>query len=113
MTVGAKRRIEITKSHVYGLLLLIGLLVAIGYAVALAIERTAPINPVTGFHMSVAGSILFFAYPVAVTIQAVLFLMALWLFFWGIFNDRMLIWWAFGVLGLGFTYAALNYLVSI
>jgi hypothetical protein len=105
--------VRITPRHVYILLWLLGLAIAVVYAAGIAIERSAPVNPVTGFHMSIAGSLLFFAYPVAVTIQAMLFLTGLWMLVWGMISDRRLIWGGFGVLGLGFMYAALNYVTSM
>jgi hypothetical protein len=107
------RRVRITNKHIYILLWLLGLALAVVYAAAIVIERTAPLNPITHFHVSVAGSVLFFAYPVAVTLQIMLVLTGISLLVIGMIGPRKWVWAGFGILGLGLLFAALNYVVSI
>jgi hypothetical protein len=82
------------------------------YGWALYIERTAPINAVTGFHVSTAGAFVYLLYPVATVLQTILLLSGFWLMLMGMVGNRKWTLPGLGIFVLGAGFMLVNYLIS-
>ncbi|HSE61390.1 MAG TPA: hypothetical protein VLA88_03780 [Candidatus Saccharimonadales bacterium] len=107
------RGVRVTpKQAAYTIAGLLALLLVSGYAAAIWLERTAPVHPVTGFHTSLAGSLLFFAYPVLVVLQSVLLLAGIIMAVWGAMGAKKYLAPGLLLLAIGAAFALLNYIVG-
>jgi hypothetical protein len=90
----------------------VGLAVLFLYAWGLYAERTAPIQPVTGFHVSVAGAWVNLLFPVAVVLQSMLLMGGFALLIVGMIGDRKWTLPGLGLFSLGLGFMGVNYLIS-
>jgi hypothetical protein len=102
-------------SHKQGYIVfwLLGLGLLAVYATALYIERTAPVNPVTGFHVSFAGAYLLLFYPALSALQTVCWVVGLCLVCIGLIGKREWIAPGANVVVFALAMAILNYLTSL
>jgi hypothetical protein len=98
----------VTPRQLYWVALLLGFAALFAYAFGLYLERTAPVDPVTGFHVSVAGAIVYMAYPVVSVVQTFILIGACAV----LFSGRKWRAQGLGLLVLGLGFMAVNYLVS-